>query len=49
MEDLDKKIKKYQKISQTSLLEILDIPMVSKIKEEEDVRKAKEEQNKRKA
>ena len=49
MEDLDKKIKKYQKISQASLLEILDIPMVSKIKEEEDVRKAKEEQNKRKA
>ena len=43
MKTTDKKNKKALKKSQSSLLEVLDIPMVSKIKEEEDSRKANEE------
>ena len=55
METLDKKNKKSeaQKIkalnkSQPSLLQVLDIPMISKIKEEEDVRKENLKKNKKK-
>ena len=54
MEALDKKNKKAdaQKVnalntSQPSLLQVLDIPMISKIKEEEDVRKANLKKNKK--
>jgi len=43
MKTIDRKNKKALKKSQSSLLEVLDIPMVSKIKEEEDARKANEE------
>ena len=52
MEAIDKKNKKAQKVkalnkSQPSLLQVLDMPMISKEKEEEDVRKANKEQTKR--
>ena len=46
MKAIDKK-KKALKKSQSSLLEVLDIPMVSKIKEEEEVKKRNEEITKR--
>ena len=52
MEALDKKNKKSEaqkvkvlKGSQPSLLQVLDIPMISKIKEEEDIRKANLKRN----
>jgi len=52
MEAIDKKNKKAQKVkalnkSQPSLLQVLDMPMISKEKEEKGVRKANEEQSKR--
>jgi hypothetical protein len=54
MEALDKKNKKSEaqkvkvlKESQPSLLQVLDIPMISKIKEEEDVRKSNLKKNKK--
>lgn len=46
MEAIDKKNKKASNKSQPSLLQVLDKPMISKIKEEEDVKKANEEQTK---
>ena len=36
MKTIDRKNKKALKKSQSSLLDVLDIPMISKIKEEED-------------
>ena len=52
MEAIDKKNKKAQKVkalnkSQPSLLQVLDMPMISKEKEEKGVRKANEEHTKR--
>jgi len=52
MKAIDKKNKKAQKVkalnkSQPSLLQVLDMPMISKEKEEKDVRKANKEQTKR--
>ena len=54
MEAIDKKNKKAQKVkalnkSQPSLLQVLDMPMISKEKEEKDYRKANEEYLLRKA
>ena len=46
MEAIDKKNKKASNKSQPSLLQVLDKPMISKIKEEEDVKKANEEHTK---
>ena len=51
MKAIDKKNKKASNKSQPSLLEVLDIPMISKIKEEENYRKVQEaaiEERKRK-
>jgi len=54
MEALDKKNKQAEaqkakalNKSQPSLLQVLDIPMISKIKEEEDIRKANLKNNKK--
>ena len=46
MEAIDKKNKKASNKSQPSLLQVLDKLMISKIKEEEDVKKANEEHTK---
>jgi len=40
MKAIDKKKQKVLNKSQTSLLQVLDIPMIKKIKEEKDIRKA---------
>ena len=45
MKAKDKKKQKALNKSQTSLLQVLDIPMISKIKEEEDIRKANLKRN----
>ena len=47
MKAIDKKKQKVLNKSQTSLLQVLDIPMISKIKEEEDVRKSNLKKNKK--
>ena len=45
MKAKDKNKQKALSKSQTSLLQVLDIPMISKIKEEEDIRKANLKRN----
>jgi len=45
MKAKDKNKQKALNKSQTSLLQVLDIPMISKIKEEEDIRKANLKRN----
>ena len=47
MKTVNKKNKNALNKSQPSLLKVLDIPMISKIKEEEDIRKADLKNNKK--
>tara|TARA_B110000238_G_scaffold192750_1_gene228399 strand:+ start:167 stop:316 length:150 start_codon:yes stop_codon:yes gene_type:complete len=47
MKATDKNNQKALKKSQPSLLQVLDIPMISKIKEEEDLKKANLKKNKK--
>ena len=47
MKTVNKKNKNALNKSQPSLLQVLDIPMISKIKEEEDIRKANLKNNKK--